>query len=115
MNPTLPSPLPILNQIETVHDLSNPSLPETWKWMLNVTWRDATSNPTPTDPAAIRETWMKWTTELAEPFRSVFSSLPEGTRIWCDRLSQWPSVQWDNREGRVTLAGDAAHPMTYRE
>ncbi|RMZ79258.1 hypothetical protein DV737_g3532, partial [Chaetothyriales sp. CBS 132003] len=28
------------------------------------------------------------------------------------KLQDWPTQAWDNRNGRVTLAGDAAHPMT---
>ena len=58
---------------------------------------------------------MQWSTDFAEPFKSIYTSLPQGTKIWCDRLSQWPTIPWDNRAGRVTLAGDAAHPMTFRE
>lgn len=28
------------------------------------------------------------------------------------RLADFPCEQWDNRDGRVTLAGDSAHAMT---
>lgn len=52
---------------------------------------------------------------FAEPFRSVFESLPTGTKIWHSRLSYWETQPWDNRNGTLTLVGDAAHPMTFRK
>ncbi|KAJ4413547.1 hypothetical protein N0V82_008485 [Gnomoniopsis sp. IMI 355080] len=51
---------------------------------------------------------------FAEPFRSLLHGIPAGTRAWHNRLSSWMPVPWDNRGGRVTLAGDAAHAMTFR-
>jgi len=51
---------------------------------------------------------------FAEPLRSIFQSIPDGTTAWHNRLSLWPTQPWDNRSGTVTLAGDAAHPMTFR-
>ena len=49
-----------------------------------------------------------------EPFNEIFQSIPEDTRCWHGRLSYWPMEAWDNHNGKVTLVGDAAHPMTYR-
>ncbi|ESK87238.1 fad binding domain-containing protein [Moniliophthora roreri MCA 2997] len=48
---------------------------------------------------------------FCEPFRSIWEAVPEGAQVWCNRLSSWPTEEWDNRNGRVTLVGDAAHPM----
>lgn len=39
--------------------------------------------------------------------------VPEGTHISKDRLAIWSPVPWDHHGGRVTLAGDAAHTMSY--
>lgn len=50
---------------------------------------------------------------FAEPFRSFLHGIPAGTKAWHNRLSSWMPVPWDNRRGRVTLAGDAAHAMTF--
>lgn len=48
----------------------------------------------------------------AEPFRSAAAWVPDGTYVPYDRIKHWPKpVRWDNHNGRVTLAGDAAHPM----
>jgi len=49
----------------------------------------------------------------AEPFNALFQSVPEDSRSWHARLSYWPTEAWDNRNGTVTLIGDAAHPMTF--
>lgn len=68
-----------------------------------------------TDPAEVRKAWNEKSETLTEPFRSALLSLPDDAVIWCERLSQWPTVEWDNKQGSVTLAGDAAHPMTYRK
>lgn len=50
--------------------------------------------------------------EFAEPFRSAIMAVPEGTEVTDVRLADWPCLEWDNRRGRATLVGDAAHAMT---
>jgi hypothetical protein len=52
---------------------------------------------------------------FGEPFRTILKSIPSETEFWHNRLSSWPTRPWDNRNGTVTLAGDAAHPMTFRK
>ena len=68
-----------------------------------------------TSPVEVRNAWDSWTEKLAEPFASAYRSVPEDTTIWCHRLAHWPTIAWGGRTGTVTLAGDAAHPMTYRK
>ena len=46
---------------------------------------------------------MKW--------RSSIAWIPEGTTVSQNRLGYWLPKPWDNRNGRTTLVGDAAHPM----
>lgn len=41
--------------------------------------------------------------------------MPDDTNITYDRMAYWVPVSWDSRDGRITLAGDAAHPMTPRK
>lgn len=57
--------------------------------------------------------------KFCEPFNSAFKWLKDDQAVWYTPLSDWdPSLeehQWDNHAGRVTLAGDAAHPMTFRK
>jgi 2-polyprenyl-6-methoxyphenol hydroxylase-like FAD-dependent oxidoreductase len=56
---------------------------------------------------------------FADPFRSAFGWLKEDTTVWYAPLAHWdpsePEHGWDNHGGRITLAGDAAHPMTFRK
>lgn len=51
-----------------------------------------------------------------EPFKSFVLDFPEETEVKVVRLEDWvPGSDgrvWDNRNGRVTLVGDAAHAMT---
>jgi hypothetical protein len=51
---------------------------------------------------------------LAEPFRSAVQWMPNDTKITYNNIAYWVPIPWDNHEGRATLAGDAAHPMTPR-
>jgi 2-polyprenyl-6-methoxyphenol hydroxylase-like FAD-dependent oxidoreductase len=55
---------------------------------------------------------------FADPFKSAFAWLKDDQSVWYAPLTQWdpslPEHRWDNHGGRVTLAGDAAHPMTFR-
>ena len=49
--------------------------------------------------------------EMGEPARSAFTWIPEDTLVHKADISYWITQPWDNREGRMTLVGDAAHPM----
>lgn len=55
---------------------------------------------------------------FSEPWKSAFAWLKDDQKVWYAPLTQWdpslPEHAWDNHGGRVTLAGDAAHPMTFR-
>lgn len=48
---------------------------------------------------------------LAEPARSAFQWIPHDTLVHRADISYWISQPWDSRKGRLTLVGDAAHPM----
>ncbi|KAF8850574.1 hypothetical protein BDZ45DRAFT_602632, partial [Acephala macrosclerotiorum] len=51
--------------------------------------------------------------QFTDLFRSAFAWLKDGYLVWYTLLT--PSKhQWDSRRGRVTLAGDAAHLMTFQ-
>ncbi|KAL8800986.1 MAG: hypothetical protein Q9182_004778 [Xanthomendoza sp. 2 TL-2023] len=95
-----------------IHEVLDTSKPESWQWMFSLTWPDKDS-PTPAEPETIRKNWVYWSEKLAEPYRSAYLAIAPHATIWCDRLAEWRTKPWDNRNGRVTMAGDAAHPMTY--
>ncbi|QUC20874.1 uncharacterized protein UV8b_05115 [Ustilaginoidea virens] len=44
--------------------------------------------------------------------RRAVESLPDSAAVLHVTIQDWPCLEWDNRRGRVTLAGDAAHAMT---
>jgi 2-polyprenyl-6-methoxyphenol hydroxylase-like FAD-dependent oxidoreductase len=49
----------------------------------------------------------------AEPLKSIVMDIPDDLPLTTPlRLADFPCVPWDNRDGRITLAGDACHAMT---
>ena len=90
--------------------------PESWIWSANISFRHEIDDGGLKTPEEIRSAWNRFAEVYAEPFRSALLALPVDAELWCDRLKQWPTVKWDGSGSRaVTLAGDAAHPMTYRK
>lgn len=65
----------------------------------------------PTDLTALK----KKAATFADPFKSAFLWIPDDTKLFANYLSYWTPIPWDNKDGRVILAGDAAHPMTFRK
>ena len=82
--------------------------------MLMQTWRaDKPTNLT--DPKDVLADMYERGKTFGSPFKECFLTIPQGTMVWHNRLSYWPTKPWDSRNGLVTLAGDAAHPMTFRK
>jgi 2-polyprenyl-6-methoxyphenol hydroxylase-like FAD-dependent oxidoreductase len=51
--------------------------------------------------------------DYAEPLRSIVAGIPDDLELTTPlRLSDFPTIAWDNQDGRVTLAGDSCHAMT---
>lgn len=55
------------------------------------------------------------TARFCEPFRSANAWVPEDSKVYINNVTYWEPVPWDNRKGMVTLAGDAAHAMSFRK
>lgn len=84
-----------------------------YKVQLGISWR--VKSPADEVPVsnADRLANMKRRAEGFVPFLyDIVQRIPEGTEVVEVTLSDWECEVWDNREGRVTLAGDAAHAMT---
>jgi 2-polyprenyl-6-methoxyphenol hydroxylase-like FAD-dependent oxidoreductase len=60
------------------------------------------------------EKWLEMGAEFGPPFKEVFETMDPSSTIWHNRLGYWPTKPWDSK-GLATLAGDAAHPMTFRK
>ncbi|CAO2647494.1 Nn.00g084160.m01.CDS01 [Neocucurbitaria sp. VM-36] len=99
----------------SIQDVPDPSAPETWTFQVLQSWLDSTVPPgTDLSTFPSRLAFFKSrSSEWAEPWRSAGLSVAPGTQIPLDQGTYWASAsQWDNRSGRLTLCGDAAHPMT---
>jgi 2-polyprenyl-6-methoxyphenol hydroxylase-like FAD-dependent oxidoreductase len=79
-------------------------------WIFNITriWR-GDSEPINGDDAI--DVIKRNTASFCEPFKSAVESIPKGSPAFVRSLYYWRPVPWPNHQGRVTLAGDAAHPM----
>lgn len=51
------------------------------------------------------------TTPAVGIFQSAVDWTPDPDGVTADEMKYWIPKPWDNKGGRVTLAGDAAHPM----
>ena len=52
--------------------------------------------------------------DFAEPRRSALAWMPEDQEVPNDTIKIWVPNPWDNHDGQVTLAGDAAHAISFR-
>lgn len=100
-----------------VLDVEDPSKPETWTFQLMPSWpRDAKHDgQTRFSNDALLAAVKSKTSIFADPIKSANEWVPEGTYVHMNRVSYWRPIPWGNRKGSVTLAGDAAHPTTFRK
>lgn len=83
--------------------------PETWIFHLAMAWlADPNHSLSYAERLALIKERAK---EMAEPARSAFTWIPDDTPVHKADISYWITQPWDNRGGRMTLVGDAAHPM----
>lgn len=103
-----------------LHDAPDPSDPETWVFFHYISFPEPRHQIRKDKSAAEHIAHQKeLAREYADPFKSAFEWLADDSpTAWYGKLQHWdpgdPEHQWDNRGGRVTLAGDAAHPMTFQ-
>ncbi|KAK7449757.1 hypothetical protein VKT23_013232 [Stygiomarasmius scandens] len=103
-----------------VQDVFDPD-PSKWVFVLIQTWPEAIEDtktvtetiPNPTTKSTIVQDMKNRASACAEPFKSIWQAIPDDALVSHNRLTDWPTEPWDNRNGTVTLAGDAAHPMTF--
>lgn len=80
---------------------------------VNVSWPVKDAEDEVKDSNAARLAQMR---EKAKGFmptlKATIDAIPEGSEITEVKLDDWPCLEWNNRDGMVTLVGDAAHAMT---
>lgn len=105
----LNSPVPQATDAHSlVLEVPDPAKPETWTFILLSSWLRADDKPVTLEDIKAQHA------EFTDPWHSAVAWIPDGTPIRRNRVSYWEPVPWDNCQGRISLAGDAAHPMTYR-
>jgi 2-polyprenyl-6-methoxyphenol hydroxylase-like FAD-dependent oxidoreductase len=90
-----------------VYEVPDTSSPETWSFQLACSWFGERESSLATVNQKMKS--------FAEPFRSAFAWIPQGTSPNNGAIRYWVPISWDNHEGRATLVGDAAHPLPPRK
>lgn len=101
-----------------LHDGDDPDHPENWTFNHYISFREprnATNDRSNAEHVAHQKEMAR---QFTDPFKCVFEWMPDDHPVSYGKLRQWdpsePEHKWDNHDGRVTLAGDAAHPMTFQ-
>ena len=107
-----------------MQDGSDATRPETWTFFFYISWRaslaeqDASADWS--DAARLAQARaLAADAPYADPWRSAYAWIDtDDLPVWYMAMTDWdpaaPDHGWDSRGGRVTLAGDAAHTMTYQ-
>lgn len=98
--------------------LDKPDLdkPESWIFYILATWPKGEAEDNGTADQNLVDELRQRAADWAEPFKSAVAWIPSHVKAKAVPFRIWgPSAGWDNHSGRVTLAGDAAHSMTFRE
>ncbi|KAJ8068410.1 hypothetical protein OCU04_003970 [Sclerotinia nivalis] len=105
-----------------LQDALDPEEPESWTFFFYISWNSSIATQDEEAKVFDNAARLKQVKEMgkgfAEPWKSAFEWLPEDQPVWYFGLAVWDpreeSHRWYNRNGRVTLAGDSAHPMSYQ-
>ncbi|CAN9465768.1 unnamed protein product [Alternaria alternata] len=99
----------------SIQDVPDPSDPATWTFQVLQSWLDS-GVPADVDLSTLEgrmSLFKRRTEEYAEPWRSAGRAVDPATVLPLDKGTFWEkAAKWDNKGGRMTLCGDAAHPMT---
>lgn len=106
-----------------MHDAPDPNTPESWTFLFYISWPTTIEQQDEEAKTLSNADRLKQLQALAvdfvEPWKSAAAWLSDGQPCFHSSITVWdPSLEtshWSNHGGRVTLAGDAAHPMTFRK
>jgi 2-polyprenyl-6-methoxyphenol hydroxylase-like FAD-dependent oxidoreductase len=104
-----------------MQDAADADDPSSWTFFFYISWRSslaeqaATKSWTDAQRLAQQKDLAK---NFCDPWKSAYEWTPDDAPVWYMGLTAWDpghdGRRWDNRAGRVTLVGDACHPMTYQ-
>jgi hypothetical protein len=105
-----------------LHHIPDPAKPETWVFFMYISF-PWTVEQQEDGAGCTNEKQLDQVKQLAkgfaDPWKSGLEWMPAETPVWHMGMRVWDPSQddhrWDTHDGRVTLAGDAAHSMTYRK
>lgn len=96
-----------------VLNVPDPEKPETWTFQLLCTWAEDDASSLENQQSRLNEVKARHSV-FADPFGCANAWIPEGTPVSFSKVTYWEPIPWDNHGGKISLAGDAAHPMTFR-
>lgn len=103
-----------LTLFSAVHNASDKLDIADWEWIVMTSWIQPEGEQLafPSSESIIDD-MKRRARPYTEPFRSIISAIDPSSKAWSNHLPYWPTQGWDGHpaQGRVTLAGDAAHPM----
>ncbi|KAF2727589.1 FAD/NAD(P)-binding domain-containing protein [Polyplosphaeria fusca] len=104
-----------------MQDAADPNDPSTWTFFFYISWhsslseQEATKHWTDAQRLAQQKEFAK---NFCDPWKSAYEWCADDASAWYMGMTDWDpgreGHQWDNHGGRVTLVGDACHPMTYQ-
>jgi 2-polyprenyl-6-methoxyphenol hydroxylase-like FAD-dependent oxidoreductase len=105
-----------------LQDAPETDVPEGWTFFFYISWNSSFEQQDKERKEMGNKERLEQVRKLSQsycdPWKSAFAWVEDDQAVWNMDLSVWdPSLdehKWDSRGGRVTLVGDAAHPMTYR-
>ncbi|KAF2160566.1 hypothetical protein M409DRAFT_28951 [Zasmidium cellare ATCC 36951] len=101
-----------------VHDATDKDHPETWTFFHYISFH-ATEGQEAWSKKELVQHSKSLAKDFCEPWRSVYEWMDDDeSNVWYTKMMHWdpslPEHTWSNHSGRVTLAGDAAHPMSFQ-
>lgn len=104
-----------------MQDAADPEDPSSWTFFFYISWlssleeQEQTKDWTDAQRLAQQKEFAK---SFCDPWKSAYEWTPDDAPVWHMGLNAWDpgqeSHRWDNHGGRITLVGDACHPMTYQ-
>jgi 2-polyprenyl-6-methoxyphenol hydroxylase-like FAD-dependent oxidoreductase len=102
----------------SLHDGDDVDHPENWTFFHYISFPEPRDFQNNRSNEALVAHQKELARNFVDPWKSVFEWMPDDHPVWYGKLRNWdpslPGHQWENHLGRVTLAGDAAHPMTFQ-